>query len=867
MDSMVANLMDDYVRGSNYDDSFGNVLDLMNFESQDQMFSPYSLQSIEQYFMESQNDVENIPRNILKVSLNEKMLRALHLFKELSGGGILAQLWVPMKNGDQYVLSTCEQPFLLDQTLSGYREVSRMFTFATEVGPGCFPGLPGRVFISKVPEWTSNVMYYSKAEYLRVQHAIDHEVRGSIALPVFEEDDSIDGDKSCCAVLEIVTTKEKLDFDLEIDNISRALQAVDLSSIATPRIYPQVLIKSLSKNQNAALAEITDVLRAICHAHRLPLALTWIPCSYTEEYSGNQTIRTNSIKKIILNPNEKPVLCVEESACYSSDTYMQGFIRACGGHFLEQGQGVVGKALQSNQPFFYHDVKEYHISEYPLVHHARKYGLNAAVAIRLRSTFTGEDDYILEFFLPVNIGGGAEQQLLLDNLSSTLQRISRSLRTVSDEELFGKRGFEESMVVNDDLLVLKTAEIDDNTLHEKVDRVSFQKMGGSSRQMEKKKSAYEKNISLRVLQQYFSGSLKDAAKNLGVCPTTLKRICRRHGIYRWPSRKINKVNRSLKKIQSVLESVEGAEGGLKFDATTGKLVSAGSIMQEFDPSTQFYFNTKTDYWTKNLDAPIANATSLSSTSCIDYEEYLFDVKNCDESKLAALDTRGPSWPPSLKTIPWTTSPNAPKNSFLLREYNGLELRDVNNIKAETSGSYLFSDCSSSKISIDDPVRFGGSTMIDVNDGFIEQSQISSSRMTNSSKQMNSSSSSSRSFDEKSPLKTEASYEGDSGAKITVKATYGGDMVRFKFEPSSSSGCCELYEEVAKRFKIETGQFKLNYLDDEEEWVMMVNDSDLRECLEVLEFVGTRTVKFLVRTDVDGPTRNSGTGNHFLAGST
>ncbi|EYU41046.1 hypothetical protein MIMGU_mgv1a022040mg, partial [Erythranthe guttata] len=215
-------------------------------------------------------------------------------------------------------------------------------------------------------------MYYSTAEYLRVQHAIDHEVRGSIDLPVFEEDDSIDGDRSCCAVLEIVTTKEKLDFDLEINNISRALLAVDL--------------------------RITDVLRAIFHAHRLPLALTWIPCSYTEEYSGNQTIRTNSIKNNILNPNEKPVLCVEESACYSSDTYMQGFIRASGGHFLEKGQGVVGKALQSNQPFIYHDVKEYHISEYPLVHHARKYGLNAAVAIRLRSTFTGEDDYILEFF-------------------------------------------------------------------------------------------------------------------------------------------------------------------------------------------------------------------------------------------------------------------------------------------------------------------------------------------------------------------------------------------------------------------------------------------------------------------------------------
>ena len=33
--------------------------------------------------------------------------------------------------------------------------------------------------------------------------------------------------------------------------------------------------------------------------------------------------------------------------------------------------------------------------------------------------------------------GGAEQQLLLNNLSGTMQRICKSLRTVSDAELFG----------------------------------------------------------------------------------------------------------------------------------------------------------------------------------------------------------------------------------------------------------------------------------------------------------------------------------------------------------------------------------------------------------------------------------------------
>ena len=43
-----------------------------------------------------------------------------------------------------------------------------------------------------------------------------------------------------------------------------------------------LLLQSLSNNKKATLTEIVDVLRSVCHAHRLPLALTWIPCGYTE---------------------------------------------------------------------------------------------------------------------------------------------------------------------------------------------------------------------------------------------------------------------------------------------------------------------------------------------------------------------------------------------------------------------------------------------------------------------------------------------------------------------------------------------------------------------------------------------------------
>ena len=153
-------------------------------------------------------------------NLSERMLKALSFFKEYSSGGILAQVWIPVKQRADFVLSTSEQPYLLDQVLAGYREISRTFTFSAKEGPGSFPGLPGRVFISKAPEWTSNVSYYSKNEYLRVNYALAHEVRGSLALPVF--DSSADGE--CCAVLELVTTKEKSNFDTEMNAVCKALE-------------------------------------------------------------------------------------------------------------------------------------------------------------------------------------------------------------------------------------------------------------------------------------------------------------------------------------------------------------------------------------------------------------------------------------------------------------------------------------------------------------------------------------------------------------------------------------------------------------------------------------------------------------------
>ncbi|KAG4945156.1 hypothetical protein AAZX31_15G027200 [Glycine max] len=806
------------------------------------------------------------------LSLDERMLRALSFFKESAGGGILAQVWVPIKHGDQFILSTSDQPYLLDQMLAGYREVSRTFTFSTEGKSGCFLGLPGRVFTSKVPEWTSNVGYYSMSEYLRFEHAINHKVRGSIAIPIFD----LHSEFPCCAVLELVTTKEKPDFDRELEIVRHALQLVNLRTVKTLRCLPQ----SLSNNKKATLTEIVDVLRSVCHAHRLPLALTWIPCGYTECSRGEASrIR---IKGGHSTSSEKSVLCLEESACYITDRAMAGFIRACMEHHLEEGKGIAGKALQSNHPFFYPDVKTYDISEYPLVHHARKYNLNAAVAIRLRSTYTNDDDYILEFFLPVNMRGSSEQQLLLDNLSGTMQRICSSLRTVSETELSGiesspvglgkknapsffplsSRNSDIPLINGDcDSVQKMSLKATTNLKDNEIEPSPNQERNGSKRQVQKNRSTSEKNVSLSVLQQYFSGSLKDAAKKIGVCPTTLKRICRQHGIPRWPSRKINKVNRSLKKIQTVLDSVQGMEGGLKFDPSMGAFVAGGSIIQEIDapkstikdpvPVTQDAFSVPPAPCSEgeNFSIKLEGKLKKTNVSSVDYSE---------DSKSMAIND-GSCQMASLCTKVQDCPEQACLGSVLAKEHDKRILNkgglSVEKFKHNIVGQ-------SSKSLIADEMDIG----VDGDDGVVERNHPTSSSLTDSSNgsgsMMHSSSSGSRSFENQDQSKVKSTII-DCGSKLIVKATYREDTIRFKFDPSE--GCFRLYEEVAARFKLQNGLFQLKYLDDEEEWVMLVNDADLQECIEILDDIGTRSVRFLVR-DMPSVLSSSGSSNSYLGGS-
>lgn len=154
--------------------------------------------------------------------IKERMSQALRYFKDLTGEHVLAQVWAPVKNGGRYVLTTSGQPFVLDPNSNGlhqYRLVSLTYMFSVDGETEGALGLPGRVFLLKLPEWTPNVQYYSSKEFPRLDHALNYNVRGTLALPVFEP-----SGQSCVGVLELIMTSQKINYAPEVDKVCKALE-------------------------------------------------------------------------------------------------------------------------------------------------------------------------------------------------------------------------------------------------------------------------------------------------------------------------------------------------------------------------------------------------------------------------------------------------------------------------------------------------------------------------------------------------------------------------------------------------------------------------------------------------------------------
>eukprot|EP00871_Galdieria_phlegrea_P001611 jgi/Galph1/2450/GphlegSOOS_G1131.1 len=64
------------------------------------------------------------------------------------------------------------------------------------------------------------------------------------------------------------------------------------------------------------------------------------------------------------------------------------------------------------------------------------------------------------------------------------------------------------------------------------------------------------NLSIETISPYFTQNIQTAAKELGICCTLLKKICRKYGISRWPYRKIQSVDKVIYQTKERLQFLE-----------------------------------------------------------------------------------------------------------------------------------------------------------------------------------------------------------------------------------------------------------------------------------------------------------------------
>lgn len=178
----------------------------------------------------------------------DRLIKALSYIQDCTKDkDVLIQLWVPVNRGGKRVLTTSEQPFSLNpssRSLSRYRDISVNYHFSAEEDSKEMVGMPSRVFLGKVPEWTPDVRFFRSNEYPRVDHAQQFDVRGALALPVFEQ-----GSRTCLGVIEVVMTTQKIKYHPEIESVCKALE-----------VSYQISLLELCSNSMSGLLEFSSLI-------------------------------------------------------------------------------------------------------------------------------------------------------------------------------------------------------------------------------------------------------------------------------------------------------------------------------------------------------------------------------------------------------------------------------------------------------------------------------------------------------------------------------------------------------------------------------------------------------------------------------
>ncbi|GJX10288.1 NIN-like protein [Tanacetum coccineum] len=537
------------------------------------------------------------PRDELNRAENkkEKIRAALKLltFREEH---VLVQFWSPRVVGKHQLLTTADQPFglgVIDEELCSYRRDSEQIVFLVDkddeeedISP------PARVFRRGLPEWTSDLTNYRPKDFLQQECAICCNLHGYLALPVF---DSTTG--FCVGVIELLMSSTNTTNAFEVQQVHKALKTQNLTS---PKVFDFATPNVPSEQRQIELDILCGILRTACDSHGLPLAQAWAVSPAASFVSQDKVIEktcssfdTKCIGKVCMSTTALPF--------HVRDMGMWPFRDACKEHHLDMSRSFVGKALLARGSSYCQDVTELTEEEYPLVRNAHMYKITSCFAIFLHS-LEGNDEYVLEFFLPSYMKDGSYVPYLVQTLKQKVedasgfelgeisspaevtgpprdasflsfsikpQFVQVSAVTMANTLEFGMdSSYSEQVLGNvvktdsadvqsqcssrenypndmtDNINMVGSREIENATLYSIVTNQETSDIttiaGLKSKTLKRGRKRKIDSLTMEAVKEHVGKPISQAAESFGVSRSTLKRFCRENGISSWPKPNQNK---------------------------------------------------------------------------------------------------------------------------------------------------------------------------------------------------------------------------------------------------------------------------------------------------------------------------------------